>query len=108
MTNNWYRVIQVLVIILLALAGLWSATEYVALAFSFAAELGNPWLEISGYLIYAPWMVLYWDYQYGVGYPEIFQTAALFSYGGPLLGIFVAYLIAAWNKLHEYNGESLE
>ena len=95
MSSKWHRVIQLLVVISAMLAGLWSATYYAAFTFYFAPELGEPWCVLAGYPLYAPWRILFWDFQYGVHAPETFRTASYFTYGGTLLGILGACISSA-------------
>ena len=93
MSNTSIRTIQTLVVTGLALAGAWSATEFVAYSLGFPSELGSAWFTVFGLRLYSPWKIFLWDYNYGANVPVLFEEAAFLSYGGTFCGIAAAILI---------------
>jgi len=49
---------QVLVVLTIALSGVWSATQWTVSALGYQARLGMHWFELLGAPIYYPWRLL--------------------------------------------------
>jgi type IV secretion system protein VirD4 len=87
------RVLSVLLILLVSLAGLWGSTEYVASSLHDASALGASF-TVGELRIYPPWVWLVWSPRYERRYPMIFRNAqavtTLAALGATLLGAVFA------------------
>jgi type IV secretion system protein VirD4 len=77
--------------VLLGLAGVWSATQFVAHVFGYQAALGSPLFQWETAAIYPPTAVLDWRSQWGGLYPRPFAVAGLI-----LVATVVLSLAALW------------
>ncbi len=93
----WGQITAAIVILLLAL---WSATQYVAYALGYQAQLGAPITQLFGFPIYWPWKYFEWVYFYDPYAPEIFTRAMYFVYFGAffLFGVLVVLSIRRARK----------
>ena len=71
--------------VLLGLAGVWSATQFVAHVFGYQTALGSPLFQWETAGIYPPTAVLDWRSQWGTLYPRPFAVAGLI--------LFVSFLL---------------
>jgi type IV secretion system protein VirD4 len=69
------RVLAVLGVLIVSLAGLWASTEYVAAHLHYAPALGAPWLTLGELRIYAPWSWIAWGRLYEARAPLVFRNA---------------------------------
>lgn len=72
------------------LLGLFAATQYIASGFGYQSGLGDPWMNFSGYSLYAPWKFVFWDLSYGEEYPAQFFTGWGMILFSSLFGAIVA------------------
>jgi len=87
---------QVLLVIGLALAGAWAATEWTAWRLAWQAQLGPPWLSILGWRVYPPWAFFGWWLVYDAYAPGIFVQGALIAVCGGALAILVSIAVSVW------------
>ncbi len=105
---------------MLALTGLWAATQMAGYLFHYPPPFGGGWGQVAGARVYAPWSFLSWYGRYAEAYPQAFDQAALIGLGvfvWPLLIIagltrrFVArprpFGTAAWGGLAEARSAGL-
>ena len=81
---------QILVVALLALAGVWLATEWTAWSLGFQPQLGPPWFRIGGWPIYPPPAFFVWWFVYEAYAPDVFVRGAFMAAGGALVAVVVA------------------
>ncbi len=110
----------------LALLGLWAATQTIGRLFHYPRPLGDGWVQLASARVYPPWSFLAWYGRYARQYPQAFDQAAMVGlavFAGPLVLVagltqrFVArprpFGTAAWGRLPEarsaglLNGERL-
>ena len=87
---------QVLLVIGLALAGAWAATEWTAWRLAWQAQLGTPWLSVLGWRVYPPWAFFGWWLVYDAYAPRIFLQGALIALAGGGLAILVSIAVSVW------------
>jgi type IV secretion system protein VirD4 len=87
---------QILVVALLALAGVWLATEWTAWSLGFQSQLGPPWFRIGGWPIYPPPAFFVWWFVYEAYAPDVFARGAFMAAGGTLVAVVVAIGMSVW------------
>ncbi|WP_029006234.1 conjugal transfer protein TraG [Azorhizobium doebereinerae] len=87
---------QILTVLLIVLAAIWGATQYVAWSLGFQAQLGAPWFTLVGLSIYYPPAFFWWWYFFDAYAPEVFFRGALIAASGGFLSIAVAIALSVW------------
>lgn len=87
---------QILTVLLIVLAAIWGATQYVAWSLGFQAQLGAPWFALLGLPIYYPPAFFWWWYFFDAYAPEVFFRGALIAASGGFLSIAVAITLSVW------------
>ena len=87
---------QVMVVLGLALAGIWAATEYVAAALRYQAQLGHSWTSLIGVPVYRPWSFFVWWFEFDAYAPRVFARAGFIAASGGLLGAVAAIIGSVW------------
>ncbi|MGA0565654.1 conjugal transfer protein TraG [Ancylobacter sp. VNQ12] len=87
---------QILTVLLIVLAAIWGATQYVAWSLGFQAQLGAPWFALFGLPIYYPPAFFWWWYFFDAYAPEVFFRGALIAASGGFLSIAVAIALSVW------------
>jgi type IV secretion system protein VirD4 len=87
---------QILVVGLLALAGIWLATEWTAWRLGFQPQLGPPWFHLGPWPVYPPPAFFVWWFIYEAYAPDVFATGAFMAAGGALVAVFVAIGMSIW------------
>ncbi|MDQ0302450.1 conjugal transfer protein TraG [Ancylobacter polymorphus] len=87
---------QILTVLLIVLAAIWGATQYVAWCLGFQAQLGAPWFALLGLPIYYPPAFFWWWYFFDAYAPEVFFRGALIAASGGFLSIAVAIALSVW------------
>ncbi|MDI1363398.1 MAG: conjugal transfer protein TraG [bacterium] len=87
---------QILVVALLALAGIWMATQWTAWSLGFQPQLGPPWFRIGGWPIYPPPAFFVWWFVYEAYAPDVFVRGAFMAAGGALVAVVVAIGMSVW------------
>jgi len=87
---------QILVVGLLALAGVWLATEWTAWRLGFQAQLGPPWFHLGVWPVYPPPAFFVWWFIYEAYAPDVFAHGAFMAAGGALVAVFVAISMSVW------------
>jgi len=89
---------QVLLVLGIVLLGTWGATQYVASALAYQAQLGTPWFLLVDHPVFYPWQFLHWWYFYDVYAPHIFATGGLIAAGSSLVAVAVAIAMSVWRS----------
>ncbi|TCT01976.1 conjugal transfer protein TraG [Aquabacter spiritensis] len=87
---------QILTVLLIVLAAIWGATQYVAWSLDYQAQLGAPWFALLELPIYYPPAFFWWWYFFDAYAPEVFFRGALIAASGGFLSIAVAIALSVW------------
>ena len=87
---------QVIVVLLIVLAGVWGATQWTAEALGHQAALGPPWFVIHGYRVYPPPAFFWWWFSFDAYAPEIFVRGAYIAASGGILSAAIAIAMSVW------------
>ncbi|MGE0046163.1 MAG: conjugal transfer protein TraG, partial [Hyphomonadaceae bacterium] len=83
---------------LIALAGLWLATAFIADVFAHQRALGAPLVTLGDERIYAPWAILAWTSAHAEAFPRPFAVARLIVFAAFVLAL-LPLALAARGKL---------
>lgn len=87
---------QILVVGLLALGGVWAATQWTAWRLAFQPQLGPPWFILGGWPVYPPPAFFIWWFIYDAYAPSVFVRGAFIAAGGALFAAAVAVAMSIW------------
>lgn len=87
---------QILVVALMALFGVWAATQWTAWSLGFQPQLGPPWFRLGGWPIYPPPAFFVWWFVYEAYAPDVFVRGAFMAAGGAFAAVFVAIGMSMW------------
>ena len=87
---------QILTVLLIVLAAIWGATQYVAWSLGYQAQLGAPWFALLGLPVYYPPAFFWWWYFFDAYAPEVFFRGALIAASGGFLAIAFAISLSVW------------
>lgn len=87
---------HVLVVLVITLSGVWSATQWTAAALGYQARLGAPWFELLGTPVYHPWRLFEWWFVFDAYAPEVFNVGGSIAACGSLLALLAAIGMAIW------------
>ena len=97
---------QIIVVLGVALGGVWAATQWTAHALGYQQRLGPAWLELSGMPVYEPWKLFEWWYFYDAYAPPIFVEGAYIAASGGFISIAVAIGMSVWRAREAKNVET--
>ena len=81
---------QIIIVVLIVLAGVWGATQWTAAALAYQPELGPPWVVVFGWRVYPPPAFFWWWFSFDAYAPKIFLTGAYIAASGGFVSIAVA------------------
>ena len=88
---------QLIVVCLIALAFVWSATQWTAWRLGFQAGLGPPWFWIAhSWRVYPPLHFFWWWYRFDAYAPKVFMIGAYIASAGGLAAIGTAIVMSVW------------
>ncbi|MEZ5934808.1 MAG: conjugal transfer protein TraG [Alphaproteobacteria bacterium] len=87
---------QIIVVLLVVLAGVWSATQWAASMLGHQPELGAPWFTFAGLRVYSPWRIFIWWFFFDAYAPAVFAKAGALAAGSGILAAMVAVLGSTW------------
>lgn len=87
---------QLLLVSVVVLAFLWSATEWTAWRLAFQPQLGPAWFTIGQWRIYDPAAFFVWWFKFDAYAPAIFIKGACIAASGGLAAIAVAIGLSVW------------
>jgi len=96
MTPTKLLIGQMLVVALIVLTCVWSATQWAAAALAYQPQLGDPWFEIGAMPIYAPWAIFPWWFHFDAYAPTIFDQAGAIAATSGLFGCAAAIFGSLW------------
>ena len=92
------RAVALLGIVLLALAGTWAESEYVAAELHYPQALGPPLWTIGEVRVYAPWAWMEWARAYEARAPVVFRAASGITTIAAVAGALVAMVLVALRR----------
>src|SRR5260370_22737672 len=81
---------QILLVSLVVLAFVWTATELTAWRLGFQPQLGTPWFELFGWPVYQPLAFFRWWFSFDAYAPDIFEEGGYIAAAGGIAAIAVA------------------
>jgi type IV secretion system protein VirD4 len=81
---------QILLVSLVVLAFVWTATELTAWRLGFQPQLGTPWFELFGWPVYQPLAFFWWWFSFDAYAPYIFEQGGYIAAAGGVAAIAVA------------------
>src|SRR5215216_6026167 len=114
---------QILLVSLVVLVFVWTATEWTAWRLGFQSQLGPPWFELFGWPVYKPSDFFWWWFSFEAYAPHIFDEGGYIAAAGGVAAVAVAttmsvlrareaqtaatYGSARWATLREMRGAGL-
>jgi type IV secretion system protein VirD4 len=87
---------QIVVVLLVALAGVWGATEWTAWRLGFQPQLGPAWFSLADLPVYLPPAFFWWWYHFDAYAPAIFVEGAAIASSGGFIAVAVAIAGSVW------------
>jgi type IV secretion system protein VirD4 len=81
---------QILLVGLVVLAFLWSATEWAAWRLGFQPQLGPPWFGLFGWPVYRPHDFFWWWFSFDAYASDIFEEGGCIAAAGGVAAVAVA------------------
>jgi hypothetical protein len=81
---------QIVVVLLVALAGVWGATEWTAWRLGFQQQLGPAWFTLADLPVYLPPSFFWWWYHFDAYAPTVFIEGAAIASSGGFIAVAVA------------------
>ncbi len=87
---------QILLVSLVVLAFVWTATELTAWRLGFQPQLGTPWFELFGWPVYPPTAFFWWWFSFDAYAPHIFEEGGYIAAAGGIAATVVAITMSVW------------
>jgi type IV secretion system protein VirD4 len=97
---------QILAVLIIIVAGVWSATQWTASALGFQPELGVPWFHMFGHPVYRPYDLFWWWFSFDAYAPKIFDTGGMIATSGGFAAIVVAIAMSVWRGRENRNANT--
>lgn len=97
---------QILAVLIIIVASVWSATQWTASALGFQPELGAPWFRLFGHPVYRPYDLFWWWFSYDAYAPQIFDTGGMIATSGGFAAIVVAIAMSVWRGRENRNANT--
>ena len=97
---------QILAVLIIIVAGVWSATQWTASALGFQPELGVPWFHMFGHPVYRPYDLFWWWFSFDAYAPKIFDTGGMIATSGGFAAIVVAIAMSVWRGREDRNANT--
>jgi type IV secretion system protein VirD4 len=81
---------QILIVFLIVLGLLWSATQWTAWRLGFQPQLGAPWVRARWCAVHGPPALFWWWYHYEAYAPTIFVAGGAIAASGGFAAIGIA------------------
>jgi type IV secretion system protein VirD4 len=81
---------QILLVILVVLVFVWTATEWTAWRLGFQPQLGSPWFALFGWPVYQPQEFFWWWFSFEAYAPHIFDEGGYIAAAGGVAAVAVA------------------
>lgn len=97
---------QILAVLIIIVASVWSATQWTASALGFQPELGVPWFHLFGHPVYRPYDLFWWWFSFDAYAPKIFDTGGMIATSGGFAAILVAIAMSVWRGRENRNANT--
>lgn len=97
---------QILAVLIIIVASVWSATQWTASALGFQPELGVPWFYMFGHPVYRPYDLFWWWFSFDAYAPKIFDTGGMIATSGGFAAIVVAIAMSVWRGRENRNANT--
>ncbi|MBY0305830.1 MAG: conjugal transfer protein TraG [Sphingomonas sp.] len=97
---------QILAVLIIIVASVWSATQWTASALGFQPELGVPWFHMFGHPVYRPYDLFWWWFSFDAYAPKIFDTGGMIATSGGFVAIVVAIAMSVWRGRENRNANT--
>ncbi len=87
---------QILVVLLIVVVTIWSATQWTAWRLGFQPQLGSPWFQLGDLPLYPPPALFWWWYFYDAYAPHVFLEGGAIAASGGLIAIAAAVAMSIW------------
>lgn len=87
---------QILIVSLIVLTTIWTATEWTAWRLGFQPQLGHPWFELAHVPFYLPPAFVWWWYSFDAYAPAIFVEGGYIAASAGPLSIAAAIAMSIW------------
>jgi len=94
---------QILVVFAIVIAGVWLATQWVAVKLAYQPELGSPWLIVGHMPVYRPWALFGWWYHFDAYAPHVFDRAGAIAGASGFVGCGAAIFGSLWRARQNRN-----
>lgn len=85
---------QVMLVLTIAVCGVWLAAQWTANELGYSARLGEPWFVFGDTPIYQPWRFFGWWYAFEAYAPETFNRGGQIAGAGGIACVFTAVTCA--------------
>lgn len=103
MTPTKLLIGQILVVLAIILASIWTATQWAAAQLAYQSELGVPWFALWGQPIYHPWSIFPWWFSFDAYAPAVFDKAGAIAATGGFVGCGAAIAGSLWRARQSGN-----
>ena len=103
MTPTKLLIGQIFVVLAIAVAGIWFATQWAAASLAYQPELGAPWFRAFGRPVYYPWAIFEWWFHYDAYAPAIFNEAGIIAATSGFFGCGSAVFGSLWRARQRRN-----
>ena len=97
---------QILAVLIIIVASVWSATQWTASALGFQPELGAPWFRLFDHPVYRPYDLFWWWFSFDAYAPQIFDTGGMIATSGGFVAIVVAIAMSVWRGRENRNANT--
>jgi type IV secretion system protein VirD4 len=87
---------QILIVLAIALATTWMATQWTAWRLGYQPQLGQPWTTVGDLPLYPPPAFFLWWYWFDAYAPRIFVEGAVIAGSGGFAAVIVAIGMSLW------------
>ena len=97
---------QILAVLIIIVASVWSATQWTASQLGFQPELGAPWFRLFDHPVYRPYDLFWWWFSFDAYAPQIFDTGGMIATSGGFAAIVVAIAMSVWRGRENRNANT--
>ena len=96
MTPTKLLIGQIILVLAIIIASIWTATQWAAARLAYQPELGPPWFVLFGAQVYHPWSIFPWWFSFDAYAPIIFDEAGAIAAAGGFIGCGAAIFGSIW------------
>lgn len=97
---------QIILVLLVVLATVWTATQWTAAQLGYQPQLGTPLFILFDTPIYPPTALFWWWFSYEAYAPGIFRRGGTIAAGGGIVAIGVAIAMSVWRAREVRNANT--